>query len=266
MTNSNTDTQQIPKPPALFSTFTELPRASFEITQLYWQWPFLLMRLPRGNNEPVLTLPGYGANDTSMLFMRKVLETLGYRSYPLALGLHLESKPERIHSVDDANAFREKMARIVEQRIHTIYEETGQKVNLIGWSMGGCYALDATQSISDKLQQVITLGAPFGDPRGTSSWKIMRFLKCSKIADEDMNFDAWLDKTRQQQTVPVSVIYSPNDGIVSEAVARLPEQANIKHYPLDSSHTAFSFNPRVYKAIAYLLAGQTPPSSLLSRN
>ncbi|HEY9034240.1 MAG TPA: alpha/beta hydrolase [Pseudomonadales bacterium] len=241
--------------PALRHSLTEVPRATGETLQLMLQLPALIRQAPRGHGQPVLTLPGYGASDGSMKLMRLFLQAIGYRPFSLQLGRNIESRAERIRSVDDATAFRKRMAGNVARRIVELQQQTGEKITLVGWSMGGCYALDASQQQPDKVAAVITLGSPFGDPRGTATWDILRWLSRSTVAEADMDFAGWLDRSRLDADfpVPVHVIYSERDGIVSREVARLPDHPAVQHRQVDSSHMAFAFNPRAYAALAQLL-------------
>lgn len=245
----------IPAPPPLKLGLSELPRASLETTALLWQLRRLLKDCPRGQGQPVLTLPGYGGGDGSMLALRYFLNRLGYRAYGLELGRNRESAEERIMCVDDAIAFREKMTGLVGERVAALHREHRQPVALVGWSMGGCYALDVSQQQHDKVGRVITLGAPYGDPRGTATWDILRWLNKSEVPVETQNFAGWLAKRAVSTPhIPVHVLYSPNDGIVATDIARLEDAGNIEHIEVDSSHVAFAWNPKAYTEIARILA------------
>ena len=105
----------------------------------------------------------------------------------------------------------------------------------------------------EDARQVITLGSPFGDPRGTSLFMLMRRLSGSTVPLEEQDFDSWLDKAAAP-TVPTRVIYSKRDGIVGTDIARLPESPFTEHVQVDSSHVAFALNPRALGAVAESLA------------
>src|SRR5260370_30702051 len=49
----------------------------------------LLMRAPRGDGHPVLTLPGFLASDLSMAPMRRYLKELGYDTYAWKMGRNI---------------------------------------------------------------------------------------------------------------------------------------------------------------------------------
>jgi dienelactone hydrolase len=189
-----------------------------------------------------------------MIVMRRFLKRIGYNVFTLDAGRNFEPPEERIMSVDDATAFREKMVAIIAKRLEQIYQQTEQKVALIGWSMGGCYALDLSQQYPEYTSKVITLGTPFGDPRGTLAWNVLRKMNKSQVAIEDMNFASWMAKCEiKTSDIPIHVLYSDNDGIVNPSIAKLPEHPSVIHHQIESSHVAFAFNKKAYKAIAELL-------------
>jgi hypothetical protein len=127
---------------------------------------------------------------------------------------------------------------------------------VIGWSLGGIYANSMADIVPDYLNHVITLGAPYGDPRGTAAWNVLKALNFSKTQDHEQDFDGWLKhEAITDRKVKTTVIYSPNDGIVAEAAARLGDHAAISHVAVNSSHAGFAFNPVVYRVIAETLAG-----------
>ncbi len=243
-----------PATPALTTTLSELPRAANETFSLIRNLGYTIRRSPNGQGQPVLTLPGYGAADGSMSALRFFLRRIGYDTHALQLGRNFESAEDRIQSIDDACDFREKMVELVCERIDEIYEATGEKVALIGWSMGGLYALDASQARSRKVKRVITLGSPFGDPRGTAIWNLMRTVNRSVMPVEEQNFDRWTKKQLvKKRSVPIDVIYSPNDGIVSTDIARLPDHPSVTHHEIDSSHLSFALNEQAYVKVSQLL-------------
>lgn len=176
----------------------------------------------------------------------------------MELGTNIESAAERIMRIEDAVNFREKMVTKITQRIESIHKETQRKVSLIGWSIGGLYAFDISQNHPNMIRQVITLAAPFGDPRGTSTFNLLRTLNRSKIPIEEQNFDLWLNKRElKSHQVPIKVLYSPRDGIVSPHIARIEEHPTIEHIEVDASHTGFTVNTAALSHITHLLKTPT---------
>lgn len=239
-------------PPSLWWSLLEAPRAAMEISSIALKHRELLA-VPKGDGHPVLVLPGYGAGDNIMSVLRYYLNRWGYDARTWNLGVNFTRS--RITSIDQINEFREEMESRVATRIEDLYNETGQKISVIGWSLGGIYANSMAEQIPDFLNHVITLGAPYGDPRGTAAWNILKVLNASNTPDADQDFDGWLKQdVALDRKTKTTVIYSPNDGIVAESTARLAEHDNINHVPVISSHVGFAFNPSVYRVIAETLA------------
>src|ERR1700681_3769672 len=109
------------RPPGLSLLLAEV-RGIFEFNTSLLLSP-LLMRAPRGDGHPVLTLPGFLASDLSMAPMRRYLKELGYDAYAWNIGRNVGGV------VRMRDALRERLAAI-----HTA---TGRKGSVIGWGRGG---------------------------------------------------------------------------------------------------------------------------------
>ena len=105
----------------------EWPRAAVRVGMLPFAWRDL-MAAPRGDGRPVLALPGLVNSDNSNLILRYYLNALGYRAYPWALGRNFGP---RAIGVEGERLF---------ERIAAIHAETGERVTLIGVSLGGIMA------------------------------------------------------------------------------------------------------------------------------
>jgi pimeloyl-ACP methyl ester carboxylesterase len=247
----------IPKPPPITLALSELPRAGVESLRLLSGLGSLIRRHRGGDGHPVLVLPGYGAADGSTAGLRFFLRRIGYRPFALDAGRNVEGLENRIQSVDDATRFRERLVALTVERVREVHASTGESVSLIGWSMGGLYALDASRCLPEITRQVITLGSPFGDPRGTSLFTLMRRLSGSTVPIEEQDFDSWLGKA-VAPSVPTRVIYSHRDGIVSTDIARLPASPLSREVQVDSSHLGFAFNTQALAEVAVALKSAAP--------
>src|SRR5258705_11861661 len=72
------------RPPSLGLLLAEA-RGIFEFNASLLLSP-LLMRAPKGDGHPVLTLPGFLASDLSMVPMRRYLKELGHDTYAGKIG------------------------------------------------------------------------------------------------------------------------------------------------------------------------------------
>jgi pimeloyl-ACP methyl ester carboxylesterase len=249
--------QTAPETPPLRHTLTEVPRAGLEAARLALGFRELVARSPRGGGRPVLVLPGYGIGDTAMSPLRLFLRQIGYATPLSGIESNLDRGDLRIRRVEDAARFRRHQVDQVVARIEEIHQETGARVGLVGWSMGGLFALDASQRLPASVSDVVTLGSPFGDPRGTSMWSVMRWLSGSDVPAEQQDFRPWLDRAEIETTdVPVTVLYSETDGIVSRGVARIREHPSVRHREVQSSHLGFATNAKVFLNVAEALAAR----------
>lgn len=240
-----------PKPPSAEKLMMELPRAAKEIISLAdWRWRSQLKRAPRGDGHAVMTLPGFGGGDGSMAVMRQYLNSLGYQAHPWGLGRNLIK--DKVESLDEVLRYCEKIEADIVSRMEQIADDTGEKVSLIGWSMGGIFANSIAQTHPELVRQIITLGSPIGDPRGTSVWNIMKTVLRGKIPDHLQNVDGWVARRDQQgeRKVRTSILYSEHDGAVSIGSAVIDDHDMVENIHVPSSHVGFAHNPLVYWIIA----------------
>jgi pimeloyl-ACP methyl ester carboxylesterase len=240
-----------PQPPSAHKLMMELPRATKEMISLTdLRWLSQLKKAPRGDGHAVMTLPGFGGGDGCMALMRFYLNSIGYEAHPWGLGTNLTK--DKAQTLDDVLAFCEKMENDIVQRIERIANDSGEKVSLVGWSMGGIYANSIAQTHPDLVRQIITLGSPIGDPRGTSVWNIMKTILRGNIPDHLQNVDGWLARRDQQgeRKVRTSIIYSEHDGAVSKEAAIIDDHHMVENIHVPSSHVGFAHNPLVYWVIA----------------
>ncbi|MBU1834241.1 MAG: alpha/beta fold hydrolase [Gammaproteobacteria bacterium] len=242
-------------PPQLIHSLSEIWRASLEVTRLVCSIANL-HTTPAGDGHPVITIPGYGGADGCMAALRYFLQYRGYQAYGWGLGRNMPQN--RMTSMAQMNDFQADILNRLSRRIKDINKETGQKVSLIGWSLGGNYANLLAQSHPHLIRQIITLGTPFGDPRGTAAWNLLKRLNRG-TSDESQNANSWSRVNNGKRNVPTTVIYSPIDGIVSPQIAKL-NTANTCNIAVNSSHIGFTVNRDVYRIIAEVLA-RTPRSN-----
>lgn len=246
------DSTKAPRPPGKYLAITEVPRAATEVLSLVFKYRKLL-QAPKGNGRPVVTLPGYLTGDGSTAVLRRYLSEIGYDARPWQLGRNIQDR--RIKSVDCAIQYKRDMIDRVAERIQRVYEETGRKVALVGWSLGGIYADNVAFNHPYLVDQVITLGSPFGDMRGVALYELLRPLIARHIKPREPDFKRWSQDIPQgARPVPTTVLYSPKDGIVSSELATLSKHHSVKHKSVDASHIGYTLNPKVFWEIAHTLA------------
>lgn len=228
------------KAPSLLLALTELPRALIEVGSLPWAAP-LLLQAPKGDGHPVLLLPGFMAGEGSMKPLYLYLEKLGYDPYQWELGRNLGPRA--------VGTDGEKMV----DRLEAIHAKTGQKVTVIGWSLGGAFARQLSRRRPGLVRQVISLGSPLtGTPRATNAWRAYQYFTGQKMDDPKLR--AQVLEGHDVPPVPSTAIFSKNDGIVAWQTSREPKAETTDNIEVRGSHCALGANPAVMWAIADRLA------------
>jgi pimeloyl-ACP methyl ester carboxylesterase len=224
------------RPPGLGLLLAEM-RGIFEFNTSLLLSP-LLMRAPKGDGHPVLTLPGLLASDLSMAPMRRYLRELGYDTYAWKMGRNI-------------GGFS-RMRAALRDRLAEIHAGTGRKVSVVGWSLGGVYARDLALQAPDLVRCVVTLGSPFAnDVRATNATRLYEALSGEAVEDESELRNA----IAGDLPVPATSIYSRTDGIVNwrTCLQRPSDTAeNIEVYL--ASHTGLGVNAAALWAVADRLA------------
>lgn len=253
----------LPQKPAIGFRVLELARPFWEAGSLLPLGP-LLARLPRGDGHSVMTLPGFLGADGVMAPLRRYLRQLGYRALPWGLGRNFAVRSLR--SAQQALELREQLEAAVATVLAAEVERSGARVSLVGWSLGGLYAVGLAHRHPELLRQVITLGTPYGDPRGSSIYPWMRRIYRVQTSEADLR--EWTARTfAGELQVPVTALFSRSDGVVGAGIARLPEHELTENIEVMASHVGFPFNPLVRAVVAERLAqpaGHWRPWSLPS--
>ena len=237
--------------PSILMALLEAPRALTEASALL-PARALLKKLPNGDGHAVMTLPGFLASDRSTRVLRQYMRQWGYEAYRWEQGRNL--------GLSDAYDLESEL----DARLARLSAASGDKISLVGWSLGGLFACEMARRNPQLVRSVITLGSPFGDPRATNAWRLYELLSGTKLDDARM-------KTRVRRLrnpipgVPVTAIYSRTDAIVSWQIATLPAGRLVENIGINASHLGMGFNPAVLYVIADRLrqdAGAWTPFAL----
>lgn len=228
------------QPPSRLLMLAEA-RAVFELGAFYAARPLLGM-LPKGDGHPVLVLPGFMASDTSTVPMRNLLEDLGYAAHGWGLGRNVR--------IDDGRV-RELVSLL--ERIHA---ESGRKVSIVGWSLGGVLARELAKMLPHLVRQVITLGSPISDNRDyTNASKLFAMLNGDDPAP--VRHGHRFGGLHQAPPVPTTSILTRGDGIVHwRGSVQHPHAGHgqTENIEVFASHLGLGVNPSVMYALADRLA------------
>jgi pimeloyl-ACP methyl ester carboxylesterase len=206
-------------------------RAPWEYAAMLAALPWL-KRLPHGDGHPVIVYPGLGAADVSTAPLRHFLQDLGYSAYPWKQGFNFGP--------------RRGVLDTVRRHLQRLHERHGEKVSLIGWSLGGLYARELAKEFPKLVRCVVTLGSPFtGHPRATNAWRFYEMVSGHDVRDPKL-----IAQLRVAPPVPTTSIYSRSDGVVAWQCSVNDESPLAENIEVHSSHVGMGMNPLALYAVA----------------
>jgi pimeloyl-ACP methyl ester carboxylesterase len=170
--------------------------------------------------------------------MRRYLKELGYDSYAWKMGRNVGGVARMRASLRD--------------RLTEIYDATGRKVSVVGWSLGGVYARDLALQAPSMVRSVITLGSPFAnDVTATNATRLYEALSGEPVeANSELR-----DAIAGDLPVPATSIYSRTDGIVNWQTCLLRPSATAENIEVHlASHIGLGVNAAALWALADRLA------------
>jgi len=179
------------------------------IDRVFWG-----LGVDRGDGRPVIVLPGLYGGDRYLGPLRDWLHRIGYTPVPSGLGRN--------------PGLSEALINDLGELVETHFQRSGQRVTIIGHSIGGLQGRAVATRRPRAVRHVIALGSPLTMARG-------------RIPDE----------------VRMTAIYSRGDRIVRHpaAMERDPRATNVE---VSGSHIGLTFNPAVYRALVRALPAPDP--------
>lgn len=190
----------------------------------------------RGAGQPVLVLPGLSSPDVSTGRLRLFLKRQGFAPYPWGLGPNLGPTSS--------------VLRRIAGEVERLAERHGQKVALVGMSLGGIVAREVARRTPEHVARVITLGAPVRGPVTTPLAPLVHII--SFAWDRDGVSDAPL-------SVPLTAIVTKDDGLVDWKTCVPDPAPNVEVVFVHGPHITLGSNPDAQRIVADRVA--TPTSS-----
>ena len=210
-------------------------RAPFEFGAMLAAWPLLRMA-PQGDGHAVLVFPGLAAPDFTTQPLRNYLRGRGYETYGWDQGFNFGP--------------REGVLAQCVERFRALRAQSGRKVSLIGWSLGGIYAREIAKMFAQDVRCVITLGTPFsGNPKANNAWRLYEFASGHKL-DKPEQFA----HMRVAPRVPTTSIFSRSDGVVAWQCSFQKESPLAENIEVVTSHMGMGLHPSALFAVADRLA------------
>ncbi|REJ76479.1 MAG: hypothetical protein DWQ36_11685 [Acidobacteria bacterium] len=229
------------------------PLALIEWSALRWSPTFWGLGLPRGRGEPVVVIPGFLGSDPYLADLRQWLRRAGYRPYASGIGRNADCL--------------DRLADRLDQTIDRAALECGQRVHLIGHSLGGVLARGVATRRPGPIASVCTLGSPLRGLRshpatlraGERVRRQIQVMQDDGPADPDCytgycscSFVRALRSGAFPDDVPDLAIYTRTDGVVDWRFTRLPDAS--RNREVLGTHCGLAFNPQAYRHIAAFLA------------
>jgi triacylglycerol lipase len=207
--------------------------------------------VPRGDGSAVVLVPGFLGTDSYLRELHFWLQRIGYRPYMSGIG----------RNADCLDFLMDRLFVTIDEA----YSTTGNRVHVVGHSLGGILARSAATRRPDLVASVITLASPF---RGIRSHPL--------VLDASERVRAQIirrDPTRGEracytgdctcptvsawgQPFPSAVsqlaIYTRTDGIVDWRFCINDDPENDAE--VVGTHVGLAFNPFAYRLIATRLA------------
>lgn len=190
---------------------------------------------PRGDGHPVMVFPGLIASDRFTAPLRHHIGAAGYPVVGWELGINL--------------GLRRGLLETMLTRVRIWSDRYGRKASLIGWSLGGLYAREIAKRDPSRVRQVITLGTPsVGSLRANNAWRIYEALNDHGVDNPPV------PDIHKCPPVPITSIYSRDEGIVPAEAAILPKGAKRESIEVDGSHLGLPWNAQVVRIVLDRLA------------
>ena len=232
-----------PGPPPLLHTALE-PRAPFELALLGPALPMLLMA-PRGDGHPVLLVPGFMSSEVPLLVMQAYLRNRGYTVDMWGFGRNV--------------GLQRKHVAALEQKVRYLHHRFRRKVSLVGWSLGGAFALYVAHHAPECVRAIITLGSPVtvgqeGSQSPPAVHALYR-LVAHPLGSAAHSMQPRVRQLRARPPVPMSCLYSATDGVVPVHQATFDGDPEMhENIRVPGSHCGLGFNPWVLRIVADRLA------------
>ena len=179
----------------------------------------------------MLVLPGFTASDISTIPLRWTLRTHGYWTHGWRLGRNMGPTDHVVSGL--------------RERLEMLYERSGQKISLIGWSLGGLFARLLAREYPEAIRQVIAMGSPIQMLETDGSVAKPVWDQVHHLHDGELDMLGVPEIDRPPLAMPSTSIYTRTDGVVRWETCLIPTGPMAENIEVYSSHIGLGFNPTV---------------------
>ncbi len=194
-----------------------------------------LARRYYGDGRPVIVIPGFMVHDVISVRLRRTLAAAGYDARGWGMGLNRGLRPDTMSRLEDL--------------VRHVHAETGRKVSLVGWSLGGLFAREVAKTLPDLVDRVITLASPFsGDPRANNVWRAYE-----RIAGHPVDRPPLEVHLALKPPVPTYAVWTRADGLVAPSCTHGMEGERDVAIEVRCHHLSMVSAPAPIEAVLRLL-------------
>ena len=186
---------------------------------------------PADDPKVIILLPGFATAPWRMKFMAQQLERAGHTVKRWGLGYNYGPTPENIV----------KLA----ERVQSVNARYGQKVVLVGWSLGGIFAREVAKMHPECVAKVVTMGTPFShSPYSNNLWRVYQITVGHSVETPPVEVTM-----HEKPPVETVAFWSPRDGVISRrAACGLPGERD-RAVALRCTHMGFCNSDEVIMAL-----------------
>jgi pimeloyl-ACP methyl ester carboxylesterase len=187
---------------------------------------------------PVMVLPAFMCGDFHTRLLRRTIAACGGRAFGWDQGMNLGMDPA-------------KFARLL-ARTDALVDKAGERLVLVGWSLGGLYARELARRRPEKVSMVVTLGTPFSHGPGRNNAKPIYDL----INDHDADHPPIARHPGEKPPVLTVACWSGREGIVAPISAAGEDGEADERVQLDCAHHDMVTDPEALRTIVAILRAE----------
>ncbi|GAA0274919.1 alpha/beta hydrolase [Alteraurantiacibacter aestuarii] len=180
----------------------------------------------------VILLPGFATHPLRMRYMARQLEAAGHVVKRWGMGFNFGPTEENFE--------------ILSRRVCDVHDRYGQKVVLVGWSLGGIFAREIAKRHPQHVAKVVTMGAPFSHtPYSNNVWRIYQLITGHSVESPPVAANI-----AAKPPVETVAFWSPRDGVVAARSACGCAGERDRTRALRCTHMGFSNSAEAILAVA----------------
>lgn len=186
---------------------------------------------PVAEPRVVMLLPGFATHPVRMRHMAKKLEAAGHTVKRWGLGFNFGPTSRNFERLNE--------------RVRELHRRHGEKLWLVGWSLGGLFAREVAKLQPEAVAKVVTMGSPFsGDGHANNVWRIYHLITGHSVNDPPVGKDR-----ATKPPVPTVALWSPRDGLVHPRAACGKPGERDRAVALRCSHLGFAWSDEAIAAV-----------------